>query len=80
MPESCRICGEPTAPAERITSPRGARLDDLAVLPELHADRAPAVEQHLLDQRAGLEPQVRPLQHRLQEAARRRPAQRRASG
>ena len=46
----------------------------LAVLPEAHAVGARAVECHGFDKTLGLEPQVRAIEHRLEEAARRRPA------
>src|SRR5207302_5589992 len=51
-----------------------ARLARLAVLAPAHARRALAVERNAFDQASGLEPQVRPMQHRLEKAARRRPA------
>ena len=57
-----------------MTSPRqrAERVD--AVLPPAHAGRALAVEQQAFDQAAGFQPQILPVQHRLEEAARRRPA------
>ena len=51
-----------------------ARDSLLAVLPPAHAGGALAVELEAFDQAAGLEPQILPVQHRLEEAARRRPA------
>ena len=51
-----------------------ARELRLAVLPEAHAVGALAVERHGFDQALRLEPQVLPVEHRLEKAARRRPA------
>src|SRR5580700_9145248 len=45
-----------------------------AALSPAHADRALALEHDVLDQTTGLEPEVLPMQHRLQESACRRPA------
>src|SRR6266404_849015 len=50
------------------------RLEELAVLPELHADGALAVEQHSFDQDTGFKPQVGPSENRLEESAGRGPA------
>src|SRR5437899_12294115 len=47
----------------------GPRLEKPAVLPELDADRALAVEQNLFDEDAGLETEIGPPEHRLQEGA-----------
>src|SRR5690348_14253479 len=44
------------------------------ILPPAHADRAAAIEYDRFDQAAGLEPQIGPMKHRLEEGARRRPA------
>ena len=52
----------------------GARLDEPAALAEPDADGAPAFDDHLLDQHAGLQAQVGPAEHGLQEGARRGPA------
>src|SRR5579872_1899083 len=52
----------------------GARLEKAAVLAEAHADTARALEHQSVDQDFGQKPQVRSIEHRLQEGARRRPA------
>ena len=52
----------------------GARLDDLAALHEAHAGGAAVLDDQPVDQHVRFEPQVGPLQRRLQKAARRRPA------
>ena len=52
----------------------GPRLEEPAVLPELDADGALAVEDHLLDQHSGLQAQVGAVEHGLQEGAGRGPA------
>ena len=69
-PDSCRMCGEPTAPADRITSRAASARLDRAAAREFDADRALAVEQDAVDQRVGDELQVRPLQRRMQIGAR----------
>ena len=73
-PDSSNSCTEPIDPAARITSPR----QRAALAPPSWRQRTPtgalAVEHDALHQAAGLEPQVRPLQRRLEKAARRRPA------
>ena len=51
-----------------------ARRARLAVLPPAHADGALAVEDDAFDQAAGLEPQIRTMQHGLQKRPRRRDA------
>src|SRR5262249_20606190 len=51
-----------------------ARRARRAVLPPAHAGGALALEHHVFPPAAGLEPQVGAAQHRLEEAARRRPA------
>src|SRR5215203_2965768 len=52
----------------------GAGEMALAVAPEQDAGRAPALENRALDLDAGLEPEIGPVQHRLEEAPRRAPA------
>src|SRR5690606_284614 len=52
----------------------GARLDLLWPLPEHDADRAAVLDEQAVDQHVGFEPQIWTVQHRLEEAARRRPA------
>ena len=52
----------------------GAGLDDLAALHEAHADGAAVLDDQLVDQHVLFQPQVGAVQHRLEEAARRRPA------
>src|SRR4051812_36329574 len=52
-----------------------ARDLELAVLSIAHADRALAIENNLVGQAAGLEPEVCALEHRLEKPARRRPSQ-----
>ena len=70
MPESSRICGLATPPADRIVSP-GTRLHDLAVLLVLDADAALALEQHAQGHGVGDDVQVgRPLHRRLDVAMR----------
>ena len=70
MPESSRICGEATPPADRIVSLR-ARLHHLAVLLVLDADAALALEQHAQGHGVGDDMQVvRPLHRRLDVAMR----------
>ena len=73
-PDSSRIFGEPTAPAARITSPAARARCALAAAPEQDAGRAPVLENRALDLDAGLEPEIGPVQHRLEEAPRRAPA------
>src|ERR1700758_838269 len=51
-----------------------ANLDRASMLPKSDTYGALAVEQHLLDQNACFKAQVGAMKHRLQEAARRRPA------
>src|SRR5262249_40082875 len=51
-----------------------ARAATHAVLPPAHAGRALAVEIDTFHQATGLEPQVSPLEHRLEETARSGPA------
>src|SRR5690606_1571759 len=51
-----------------------ARTAGFAILPPAHAAGAAAVEHDALGEAAGLDAQVLPVQHRPQEAARRRPA------
>src|SRR5215218_8899082 len=72
-PDSSMSCGDPIAPAARITSPRQRAPHD-SVLTPAHADRAPLLELDGFGEAAELEPQVRPVQHRHEEATRRRPA------
>ena len=68
MPESCRICGEPMAPAARITSRRAARRSPVTrSIPVARGPASPGVDRdapHL-----GIRPdgQVRPVQDRPQE-------------
>ena len=66
-PDSIRRCGEPIEPAARITSPRQRaeraspfcrQRTPLARLP---------VEIEAFDQAAGFEPQILPVQHRLEK-------------
>ena len=52
----------------------GAGLDDLAALHEAHADRAAVLDDQAIDQHVLFQPQIGAVQHRLQKAARRRPA------
>ena len=52
----------------------GARFDHLAVLDKAHAGGAAALDDQAIDMDMRLQPQVRSLQRRLEEAARRRPA------
>src|SRR5581483_1834551 len=66
-PDNCRMCGEPTAPAERITSRTASA-------------RSLALEQDAVDQRFGDQVQVRPLQRRPQIGARGRGAGAAAAG
>src|SRR6185369_8756642 len=51
-----------------------ARRSAFTVLPPAHADGALAVEHDAFHQALGFQPQVRPAEHRLEKAARRRPA------
>ena len=67
MPESCRICGEPIAPAARIVSSR-ASASIFTAAPELDAGRALAVEPDPLHVRTGQDGEVRPVPHRLRKA------------
>ena len=69
-PDSCRMCGEPIAPADRITSRAASARSTRAAAREFDAGRALAVEQDAVDQRVGDELQVRPLQRRAQIGAR----------
>ena len=57
-----------------MISPLVRASTEPAVLPELDADGALAVEDHLLDQHSGLEAQVGAVEHGLQEGAGRGPA------
>ena len=67
MPESSRSCGEPIAPAARITS-RSARAPSRRPRgPVADADRASALELEAGDLRAGDHLEVRPRQRRAQE-------------
>ena len=52
----------------------GARLDHLAALDEAHADGAAVLDDQAVDQHVRFQPQIGAVQHRLQKAARRRPA------
>src|SRR3954469_5368669 len=72
-PDSSRIFGEPTAPAARITSP-AARARWRSPPRRNRTPVAPALEDRALDLDAGLEPEIGPVQHRLEEAPRRAPA------
>ena len=79
-PESCRICGEPIAPAASSTS-RRARNVCRARVREPHDDAGRARARRRvyrsctpLDERAGADRQIRPLQHRPQERLGRAPA------
>ncbi len=85
MPSVGEIGGGPDARQHHDLrrAERAGRHDDLAaatrgarraLLAETYAGGALALEDQALDQATGLQPQVRPLQHRLEEAARRRPA------
>lgn len=60
--------------AKDYFAPLRPRFDDLAVLAEAHADRAAVLDDHLVDQHVGLQPQIWPRQCRLQKTARRGPA------
>ena len=61
MPDSCSRCGEPIAPAERITLHAASARSGTGLAREFDPDRAPAVEDHAMHQRVGDDPQVRPL-------------------
>src|SRR5262249_44464235 len=52
----------------------GARRSSDTVLPPAHARRPRAVERDLFHQAMGFEPQIGAVEHRLEKAARRRPA------
>ena len=52
----------------------GAGLDHLAALHEAHADGAAVLDDQPVDQHVLFQPQIAAVQHRLEEAARRRPA------
>ena len=58
----------------------GARLDEPAALAEPDADGAPAFDDHLLDQHAGLQAQVGPTEHGLRGRRAPRTSECRASG
>ncbi len=73
-PDSCRICVEPIEPAARITSPlQRAILVSPFCLKRTPLARLPSNVTRF-DQAAGFQPQVLPVEHRLEKAARRRPA------
>ena len=74
MPERCSTCTEPIAPAHMITSPLARASMVSPFWREAHADGAAVLDDEALDQHVGFQPQVRPVQHGLEEAARRRPA------
>jgi len=59
-PDNCRMCGEPTAPADRITSRAASARSTTPPPREFDAGRALAVEQDTMRQRVRDEPQVRP--------------------
>ena len=74
-PESCRICGRADR-AGRTGSPRPcvrASTTSPSWRNRTPTARPPSNDQPF-DQHAGLQPQIRPVEHRLEEAARRRPA------
>ncbi len=73
-PDSIMICGEPIEPAAMITSPRQRAERSTPSCRQRTPHAAPAVEHQPFDQTAGFQPQVLPVQHRLEESARRRPA------
>src|SRR5271169_1668452 len=74
MPDNCNRCGEPTAPAARITShaasARSIEFPRPAIAGELDTDRAAAFEDHAMYQRAGHNLQVGSLRRRLEIGAR----------
>ncbi len=74
-PESCRISGEPTAPADRMTSPLARASKSRPFCRNWTPTAALALEQHLFDQHAGLETEIGAAERGLQEGARRGPAQ-----
>ena len=75
MPESCRICGDCTAPAQSSTSASAWTWLGLAALDELDADGAAVLDQDAGGARADLQRQVRPLaEDRAQVGGRRAPA------
>ena len=74
MPERCSTCVDPIEPAHRIDFALGAGLDHFATLHEAHADGAAVLDDQPVDQHVLFQPQIGAVQHRLEEAARRRPA------
>src|SRR3974377_806853 len=74
MPDSIMRCGEPIAPAARMTSPWERRRAGSAALPPSPPDGPFAGKRETLNQTASFQPQIPSMQHRLEEAARRRPA------
>ena len=74
MPERCSTCVDPIEPAHRIDFALGAGLDHFAALHEAHADGAAVLDDQPIDQHVLFQPQIAAVQHRLEKAARRRPA------
>ena len=67
-PESWSSCGELIAPPQRITSPASIRSGPVASR-HLDADRARAVEEDPVHERAAAHLEVRPLHHRVEVRA-----------